>query len=139
MVQEAHLRLFDYQRTAEVMDTDSLLRRIVINLSINYYHRELSSPLVLGRVTELDRRGMLIETAPGPERVLAAEQELDRIVSLLGAVSPRTCQVFIAQRGGYSYEEIAAAFAVRPRTVEKHVASAALILKEMMLADSTGS
>ena len=139
VVQEAHLRLFDYQRTARVRDADSLLRRIVINLSINYYYRELSNPLIFERVDAADRRGMLIEAAAGPERTLAAEQELDRIASLLSAVSPRTCQVFIAQRGGYSYEEIAAAFAIRPRTVEKHVASAALILKEMMPADPAGS
>lgn len=137
LVQEAHLRLFDYQRAAKVRDAHSLLRRIVINLSINYYHRDLSRDPVRERIGELDRRGMLIDPAPGPERILAAEQELDRVASLLSAVSPRTCQVFIAQRGGYSYEEIASAFAVKPRTVEKHVTSAVLALREIMPAHFT--
>ena len=77
---------------------------------------------------------MLIEAAPGPDGVLAAEEQLDGVVSLLSAASMRTCQIFVAQRGGYSYEEIAVAFAVKPRTVEKHLASAILMLREMMPA-----
>lgn len=132
MVQESYLRLLQYQRSAKVRDPHALLRRIVINISINQYHRERSSPIVPASVAALDRRGSLVDPAPGPDRTLAAEQELDRVASLLSAVSRRMCQIFIAQRGGYSYDEIAAAFAVKPRTVEKHVASAALVLEEMM-------
>lgn len=134
MVQEAYMRLLQYQLTTRVRDPDSLLRRIVLNTSINHYHRERSSPIVPETLGALDRRGMLVDPAPGPERTLAAEQALDSVVSLLSAVSPRMCQIFIAQRGGYSYEEIAAAFAVKPRTVEKHVAAAVLALEEMMPA-----
>jgi RNA polymerase sigma factor (sigma-70 family) len=132
IVQEAYMRLLQYQRSTKVRDPDSLLRRIVINITVNYYHRERSAPIVPQTIDALDRLGVLIDSAPGAERTLAAEQELDRVVSLLSAVSPRMCQIFIAQRGGYSYEEIAAAFAVQPRTVEKHVASAVLTLEEMM-------
>jgi RNA polymerase sigma factor (sigma-70 family) len=134
LVQEAHLRLFEYQRSAKVKDVDSLLRRIVINLSISRFHRELSTRFVFERVDELDRQGVLIDPTAGPERTLAAEQQLDRVVGLLSAVSRRSCQIFIAQRGGYSYEEIAAAFGVMPRTVEKHVTSAIAALREMMPA-----
>ena len=134
LVQEAHLRLFEYQRSTRVRDVDSLLRRIVINLSITYFHRELSRPFAFESVLGLDRRGMLIDPAPGPERVLAAEQQLEGVMSLLSALSPRMCQIFIAQRGGYTYEEIATTFAIKPRTVEKHVASAVLALREMMPA-----
>lgn len=138
IVQEAHLRLLDYRRFASVKDPDSLLRRIVINLSINYYHRELPRVLATDSLHALDRRGQLIEAAPGPERILAAEQELDAVVSIVSAVSPRTCQIFIAQRGGYSYEEIAVAFGVKPRTVEKHVAAAGLALAELIPAALRG-
>lgn len=134
LVQEAHLRLFDYQRSTKVRDVESLLRRIVINLSITHFHREHSMPFRFESAGRLERRGMLVDQAPGPERTITAEQELDRVVNLLSAISPRTCQIFIAQRGGYSYEDIAIAFAVKPRTVEKHVASAVLTLEEMMSA-----
>jgi len=128
------MRLLDYRRSAAVKDPDSLLRRIVINLSINYYHRELPKVLASESIHALDRQGMLIDPAPGPERTLAAEQELDTVVSVVSALSPRTCQIYIAQRGGYSYEEIAEAFGVKPRTVEKHVAAAGLAVTELIPA-----
>ncbi len=122
--------MFEYQRSTKVRDVDSLLRRIVINLSITYFHRELSTPFTFENVDKLDRRGLLADPAPDPERTAAAEQQLDGVVSVLNAVSPRTCQIFIAQRGGYTYEEIATTFGVKPRTVEKHVATAADALRE---------
>lgn len=132
LVQEAHLRLFVYQRSAMVRDAESLLRLIVINLSITYYHRELSRPWVFESIDKLDRQGILVDPTPGPERTLAAEQQLESVVNLVSALSPRTCQIFISQRGGYSYEELAAAFVIKPRTVEKHVAQATSALMEMM-------
>lgn len=133
VVQDAYLRLFEYRRTTKVTGADDhLLRRIVVNLSINHYHRALSNRFEFKSVGKLDRRGFLVHSDPGPERTLAAEQTLDRVVALLSTISPRTSQIFVAQRGGYSYEEIAAAFAIKPRTVEKHVAAAMLALEEMM-------
>lgn len=130
LVQEAHLRWLEYRRATTVRDVDSLLRRIALNLSITHYHREQSSPIVPESIAVLDRRGMLMDPSPGPERALAAEQQLD---ALLSPLNVRTCQIFIAQRGGYSYEEIAAAFAIKPRTVEKHVAAAMLAVAEQDL------
>ena len=131
VVQEAHLRLFEYQRSAQVRDADSILRRIVINISINHYHRGRSTALVSDTIDQLDRLGALIDPAAGPEQTLAAKQELDRVAHWLRAEGPRACQIFIAQRAGYSYEEIAAAFYLKPRTVEKHVAAAAALLYKL--------
>lgn len=130
IVQEAHLRLFTYEQSATVRDPDALLRRIVINLNINRFHRNRSGRFAFADVERSDKRGLLIDPAPCPERTLAAEQQLDGVVALLSAGSTRTCQMFIAQRSGYSYDEVASAFAVKERTVEKHVASATSILQE---------
>ena len=102
----------------------------MLNLSINHYNRKLAVPFKFERIERLERYGALTDSAPGPERILAAEEELNWVASLLAAISPRTCQIFLAQRGGYSYEEIAAAFAIKPRTVEKHVTTAAEALGE---------
>ena len=132
IVQEAHLRLLQYLRSSKVGDAQAILRRIVINLSINWHHLAQATPLVSETIDELDRRGMLIDRTAGPERTLAAEQDLDRVVRLLRVGSPRACPIFIVQRGGYSYEEIAAAFAIKPRTVEKHLAAAVSALTEAM-------
>lgn len=130
LVQEAHLRLFIYRQSATVWNADSLLRRIVVNLNINHFHRNLSARVAFEDIDRSDMQGMLIDPVPGPERTLDAEQELDGVVDLLSAVSTRTCQMFIAQRGGYSYGEVASAFAVKERTVEKHVAAATTMLHE---------
>jgi DNA-binding NarL/FixJ family response regulator len=46
----------------------------------------------------------------------------------LGAVSERTCQIFLAQRAGYSYEEIATDLGISVRTVQKHIARAMFLL-----------
>lgn len=139
LVQEAHLRLFDYERSRKVRDVNSLLRRIVINLSITHHRRRgLAAPFKFKSVDSLDRRGLLIDPAPEPERAVGAEQELDGILTLLSTVSRRTCQIFIAQRAGYSYGEIAAAFAIRRPTVDKHVATATLKVTDMASADSGG-
>ena len=126
MVQEAHLRMFEYQRHAVVRDVDSLLRRIVINLSITFYHRELEDPPIFEGTEIADRRGRLVENRSGLDEALMAEQVLEAVVNLLSAISQRTCQIFLMQRGGYKYEEIASVFAIKPRTVEKHVKRAAL-------------
>ncbi|MFZ0500879.1 MAG: RNA polymerase sigma factor [Steroidobacteraceae bacterium] len=134
LVQEAYLRLFEYQRSTRVRDADSLLRRILINLSINYFHRTLSTPFSFEDIDERDRREALVEPAAGPERALAAEQDLAVVVDLLNAVSERVCRIFIAQRMGYSHDEIATAFGIMPRTVEKHVVSANSALREMLPA-----
>lgn len=134
LVQEAHLRFFEYQQSTRVKNPDSLLRRIVINLSINYFHRTLSAPFSFESIDELDRRDMLINPAASEERMLAAQQELQMVVDALSAVSERMSRIFIAQGMGYSHDEIATAFGIMPRTVEKHVVSARSALREMMPA-----
>ncbi len=135
LVQEAHVRFFDYQRSRSVRDADSLLRRIVINLSITQFNRARALPHDFVNVMSPRAARAIIDPSPDPERTACGQQHLDRVVRLLSAVSPRTCQIFIAQRGGYSYQEIAGAFAVKPRTVDKHVAAAMQALTEMMPQD----
>jgi RNA polymerase sigma-70 factor (ECF subfamily) len=130
IVQEAHLRLFEYQRHTVVRDVDSLLRHIVIHLSITFYRRELEEPLICESIERAERQGRLVENRSGLDEALIAEQSVEAVANLLGAISERTCQIFLMQRGGYNYKEIASAFAIKPRTVEKHVRAAVLELEE---------
>lgn len=134
LVQEAHLRLYEYQRSATVKSEDSLLRRIVINLTINYFHRTLSSPFSFESIDERRRHRELIDPAPGPERVLTAERELDSIVRHLTAANERIGRIFLAHRMGYSHQEIGTLFGIMPRTVERHVAATSMLI-EIMRAD----
>jgi len=79
----------------------------------------------------LDRLDLLADTAPGPERTIAANQELDRVLGRLSSVSERMCRIYVAHLIGYSYQEIGTALGIMPRTVERHVASASVALKEI--------
>jgi RNA polymerase sigma-70 factor (ECF subfamily) len=128
LIQEAFLRLHEYCRTAEVRDEEAFLARTVSNLAINEYRREKILSFAPETVEELEQSVGLSDSSPGPERICAAQQRLDEITRTLRAVSERTCQIFLAQRAGYSYEEIAADLGITPRTVQKHIARAMFLL-----------
>lgn len=97
---------------------------------MTFYHRELEDRSICESIERADRQGKLVEKRSGLEEVLIAEQSLEAVVNLLGAISERTCQIFLMQRGGYNYKEIASAFVIKPRTVEKHVKTAVLEVVE---------
>ena len=128
LIQEAFLRLHEYCRKAEVRDEEAFLTRTVSNLAISQYRREKIVSFAQETVEELEQTAGLSDSYPGPERICAAQQRLDEITRTLGAVSDRTCQIFLAQRAGYSYEEIAADLGISHRTVQKHIARAMFLL-----------
>jgi RNA polymerase sigma factor (sigma-70 family) len=125
IVYEAYALFYSYGRKHDIRDEKSLLRRIVINLAINHYHREQKSAEGFVGLFEA-----IVDPKPGPERILSAEQELMMVTDVLKAVSPHTCRIFLMQRAGYKYDEIASAFAIKPRTVEKHVDRGATVIEE---------
>lgn len=131
LVQEACLRMIEYKRSAAVRDEDSLLRRIVLNLDINQWHRERPITAARCSIKAIDRQSDIAASRPGPDRILAAHQELEYVADYLGAVSRRTFSIFIAQRAGYSYAELAAGWAIAERTIEKHVTRAAEIVSTL--------
>jgi RNA polymerase sigma-70 factor (ECF subfamily) len=128
LVQEAYARLVEYQRKAKVRDEEAFLRRIASNLAINQYHRDQILSFAQESIEQLDRQGMLVDDSPGIERILSARQQLERIANMLGAVSRRTSEVFLAHRAGYSYEEVALELGISTRTVKKHIARAISML-----------
>jgi RNA polymerase sigma-70 factor (ECF subfamily) len=135
LIQEAFLRLHEYCRKAEVRDEEAFLARTVSNLAINEYRRERIVSFAQETLEELEQTTGLSDSSPGPERICAAQQRLDEITRTLGAVSERTCQIFLAQRAGYSYEEIAADLGITPRTVQKHIARAMFLLVRLRMKE----
>ena len=131
LIQEAFLRLHEYCRTTEVRNEEAFLTRTVANLAINQYRREQIISYANETVEELEQGPGLPDGGAGPERILAAQQRLDQIKKVLEAVSERTCEIFLAHRAGYSYDEIAADLAISQRTVQKHIARAVFLLIRM--------
>ena len=128
LVQESYARLVEYQRGAKVRDEEAFLRRVVGNLAINQYHRERILSFAQESIEQLDRQSLLVDGSPDVERILSAQQQLEQISAMLGAVSRRTSEVFLAHRAGYSYEEVASELGISTRTVKKHIARAISML-----------
>ena len=135
LIQEAFLRLTEYCRTKEVRDEAAFLHRTVVNLSISRYRWDCRHPTVGLPVEELAENLPLANSVPSPDEVLAAQQRLDEVREALGAVSPRTRDIYLAHRAGYSYDELAAGYGVSVSTIEKSIARAVVAL--MDLRDST--
>jgi len=128
LIQEAFLHLVESSLTTEVRNQEAFLVRTVSNLAINQYRRGLIAPFSRESLDDLEHTATLADPAPGPERIVAAQQRLEEIKRILGATSDRTCEIFLAHRAGYSYEEIAAQRGISQRTVQKHLARAVLLL-----------
>lgn len=126
MVQDAYLRLLEYEKTAVVRDEGAFLRQVVSNLSINLYRRRLI--VSFAPIEDIDDAA-LIDVGPEPHRIISAQQQLDRVARFLSAVSARTTRIFFAHRAGFSYSEIAKEFGISQRTVRKHIARATSMLK----------
>lgn len=131
LVQEAYVRMIAYRGVAEAGDEYVFLRRIVLNLDINDWHS--ARPVLLPRraVEAIDGMSGLAARRPGPERILAAQQELEGVATVLRGVSRQIAWIFIAQRAGYNYAELAQACALKARTIEKHVARGAAMMQSL--------
>lgn len=126
LVQEAVLRLHVYTRAGNmVRDEEGFVVRTAMNLAIDakrHAHEDLWSKQP---VEDLD----LIDLSPTPDEVLAAEQRLLRMKSVLDRVSDRTREIFFMHRlQGFSHAEIAEKLKISKSTVEKHMASAVTVI-----------
>jgi RNA polymerase sigma factor (sigma-70 family) len=128
LIQEALLRLEEYCRNAEVRNKEAFLFRTVSNLAINQSLHERVLTYAYEPIEELEQSLPLVDPNPGPDRIFAAKQHLEEIRAALDAVSPRTREIYFSHKADYRYDEIAAAFGISAKTVEKHVARAVLLL-----------
>ena len=131
LIQEALLRLHEYCQSRPVRDEEAFLARCVTNLAIDRHRRERHHLYAEQSVEELEATLGLVDSAPGPDEVFAAQQRLERIRSALDAVSTRTREIYFAHRAGYSYAEIASYLGISSSAIEKHIARAVLAIMEL--------
>jgi RNA polymerase sigma-70 factor (ECF subfamily) len=129
LIQDAFLKMQEYcERGGQVRQPEGFLVRTVLRLAANARrdaHRNLYCEEPVENLT------LIVDTTPTPDEVLAGDQCLERMRDALDAASRRTRDVFFMQRlDGLSYAQIAQRLGVSISAVEKHIASALVILAD---------
>jgi RNA polymerase sigma factor (sigma-70 family) len=127
LVQESFLKMHEYcAKGGSVRQPEAFLVRTALRLGMNArrdVHRELYADVNIEDVT------FVVDTNPTPDEVLRADQCLERMKAALDAVSARTREVFFMHRlDGLTYAQIARHFAISVSAIEKHIASALVVL-----------
>jgi RNA polymerase sigma factor (sigma-70 family) len=130
LIQDAFVRMQTYcERGGEVREPEAFLVRIVTRLASNA-RRDRHSNLYLDQ--DVDTLTSIVDTQPLPDEVLAADECLDRMRKALDAASRRTRDVFFMHRlDGLSYAQIARQMDLSVSAIEKHMASALVILTDV--------
>ena len=117
LIQEAMLRLHMYAKNDVVVNPEAFLRRTLLNLAIDRYRHDRFGSRLEVPIEDIDRQNPLIAPDPAPEHILEYQQRLKGFTNLLDAVNPRTREIYIAHRVGYSYAEIAAEMGIAEITM----------------------
>lgn len=128
LIQDAQERLLKYIRETAVEEEEAFLATTVKNLAINEFHRSRIIQYEQKTLEELDQDDCLVDPAPGPERILLAQQRLEKIEAMLKAANKKTCAIFMGFRAGYSYKELASKHDLSQSAIRKHLAHAAMLL-----------
>jgi RNA polymerase sigma factor (sigma-70 family) len=129
LMQEAFLRLQVYCKDHAVEHTEAFLVRTVLNLSAEQGRKSRTTERM---TADLEVLG-LVDLAPSPDEVLAAQQRVQRLQQGLQRLRPRSREVFLMNRAdGYSYVQIAQQLGISVSMVEKHIARASFFLRDWM-------
>ena len=117
IAQEAFERMWKASENNRISDLRGYLFTTASHLALN--HVRHSKVVGRHRVSELARRA---EPGPGPERVLAGRDRLDRAWEVIAGLPEKTCHVFLMHRfAGFTYPEIAKHLGLSKKSVEYHM------------------
>ena len=129
LVQEAFLRIGEYERSHKARSQEALLVRTAINLSIDGVRREARSPFIPHEAVHLIADG----TQPDPAQVVEEQARLRHASVGLAALPERTRRILLMRRlDDLSYAEIGRREQMSVAAVEKQVARATLQLMRWM-------
>lgn len=128
LVQEAWLRMADFERDTPVVEPGAFLMRTALNLSVSADRARA----VRGEAVAIEELS-LADTAPDTEAAVLQRERLARLGVCLGRLGDRTRAVFLDVRvGGMSYAEAARHHGIGVSAVEKHVAKATMLVTRWM-------
>lgn len=128
LVQEAFLKVEQYERTHTARSAEALLVTAAVNLSIDRARRRARAPFV-----ELDNVQAIADHMPDPAQIVEQQARLRHAAAGLDRLPERGRRILLMRRlDNMSYAEIAAAEGMTVAAVEKQVARATLQLMEWM-------
>jgi len=126
LLHSAFLRLSEYSERDSVENPSAFLVRTAANLAVDERRRvrvRRESPIDISEMIEI------ADGQPLHPEVLAARERLDKVMTALESLGPRTREIFLLHRlDGLKYREIAARLDITVSAVEKHIAKASLFL-----------
>ena len=128
LVQDAFLKVEQYQRTQPARSQEALLITAAVNLSIDRQRRSARAPFA-----EVDDLHRIADATPGPAQIVEEQARLRHAADGLARLSERTRRILLKRRlDGMSYAEIADTEGMTVAAVEKQVARATLQLMTWM-------
>ncbi len=121
VVQEAYTRIWQAD-LASVHNGRAYLYATVRHLLSEYLRRSRVVPIeLLGEIESLN----LISEEPGPDRRIAAHQELERLVAIVARLPARCRRAFELRKfQGLSHREVAKHMGLSEKTIENHLTRA---------------
>lgn len=128
LVQDAFLKIEQYERGHAARSREALLVTAAVNLSIDRSRRRARSPFV-----EAADIHSIADMTPDPAEVVEQQARLRHAGAGLAQLPERTRRILLKRRlDGLSYAEIAASEGMSVAAVEKQVARATLQLMQWM-------
>lgn len=131
LIQESYSRLWRIDFSA-IKDGRKFLFTVVSNvLKDQIRHSRVVS---IDSVTELESLDTV--EVPGPERLVSARQQYERLLAVVEQLPPQRRAVFCARKfEGLSYKQIAQRLGVSERTVDNHLRFAVAEVMQSMLGE----
>lgn len=128
LVQEAFLKVEQYERSQSVRSREAMVMKVAVNLSIDKARREARAPFAVS-----DDVQALADLVPNPEEIVREQLRLQHAAKGLDSLPERTRRILLLRRlEGFKYDEIAEREGMSVAAVEKRVARAMLKLMEWM-------
>jgi len=128
LVQDAFLKVEQYERTHAARSREALLVTAAVNLSIDRRRRRARSPFV-----EIDDFHAIADATPDPSQIVEQQARLRHAAEGLAQLPERTRRILLKRRlEDLSYAEIADSEGMSVAAVEKQVARATLQLMKWM-------
>jgi len=129
LVQDAFLKIEQYERVHTARSKEALLVTAAINLSIDRARRRARAPIV-----DLDDIHAIADRTPDPAQIVEEQARLRHAAEGLAQLPERTRRILLKRRlDELSYAEIAASENMSVAAVEKQVARATLQLMQWMV------